>query len=132
MHQNLSHEAGDQATKNVTKCKLDENTRNLIPELPLKFECAWSNCEFSIDNPEIFYRHIKTHVNDYPKGLKDSKCEWNQCEQIILSKNRLVEHIRHHSQEKLVSCPVCGALFASFTKFIDHCSRSSDLGSKDN
>lgn len=69
------------------------------------------------------------HVDQYPKKLKNAKCEWSECEQIIMNKSRLGEHIRHHSQEKLCSCPVCGALFSSFTRFIDHCSRTSDTGS---
>jgi len=88
----------------VPKCNLERLTRNIIPELPLKFECAWSNCGYSNDNPEL----------------------------IVLNKSRLIEHMRHHSQEKLCSCPVCGALFSSFTRFIDHCNRSSDPGSKFN
>lgn len=112
LEENIDHQAGQR----VPKCTLDEQTRNLIPELPFKFECSWSNCEYSADNPELFYRHIRIHVDEYPTKLKDSKCQWNDCEQIIKDKNRFVEHIRHHSQEKLVSCPVCGALFSSFTK----------------
>lgn len=98
------------------KCNLDEQTRNLIPELPFKFECSWAKCDYSADNPELFYRHIRMHVEQYPKKMFNAKCQWNDCEQIIKDKNRLVEHMRHHSQEKLVSCPVCGALFSSFTK----------------
>lgn len=108
----LEEQSGQQAPK----CNLDIETRNLIPELPFKFECSWSMCDYSTDNPELFYRHIKVHVNEYPKKLTNSQCKWNECESIIKDKNRLVEHMRHHSQEKLVSCPVCGALFSSFTK----------------
>lgn len=112
----------------VPMCNLDELTRNIIPELPLAFECAWSSCNHSTDNPELFYRHIKEHVTNYPTKLRDSQCKWNECEQIIKSKSRLIEHMRHHSQEKVVSCPVCGALFSSITRFIDHCSRSTEHG----
>lgn len=122
--------AENQKHQTVPMCNLDELTRNIIPELPFPFDCAWSNCTHSTDNPELFYRHIKEHVTNYPPKLQDSKCQWNECEQIIKSKSRLVEHMRHHSQEKLVSCPVCGALFSSITRFIDHCSRSTEHGSK--
>ena len=116
--------------QNIPKCNLDDQTRNVIPELPYKFECSWNYCDYTTDNPELFYRHIKqSHVDKFVDKDADSKCLWSQCEQKIANKNRLVEHMRHHSQEKLVACPNCGSLFASFTKFIDHCSRSSEIGS---
>ncbi|CAF0708023.1 unnamed protein product [Brachionus calyciflorus] len=114
--------------QNIPKCNLDDQTRNVIPELPYKFECSWDHCDYTTDNPELFYRHIKnSHVDKFVVKDQNSKCLWSECEQKIPNKNRLVEHIRHHSQEKLVACPDCGALFASFTKFIDHCSRSSKI-----
>jgi hypothetical protein len=120
-----------ESNKTAPKCNLDDETRNYIPELPYKFECSWNMCDYTTDNPEHFYRHIKSmHVDPYPTKCKDSKCLWSNCEQMLADKNRLVEHIRHHSQEKLVACPNCGALFAVISKFIDHCSRSSELGSK--
>jgi uncharacterized C2H2 Zn-finger protein len=126
------NETGKQST-NLTRCNLDEQTKNIIPELPYRFECSWSDCEYNNDNPELFYRHIKReHIDPYPPKLKDSKCRWSNCEQILSNKNRLAEHMRHHTQEKLVACPVCGALFASFTKLIDHCSRSSSISSNFN
>lgn len=123
LHQN-------QKTSQKTECNLDHQTRNDIPELPFKFECSWNYCDFTTDNPELFYQHIKkNHIEKFETKSSESKCLWSQCEQKIMNKNRLVEHLRHHSQEKLVACPNCGALFASFTKFIDHCGRSSNIGS---
>ena len=119
--------------QNVPKCNLDEQTSNVIPELPEKLLCSWDSCNYKTDNPELFYRHIKNeHVVTYSTDLINQKCKWSECEQILANKNRLVEHIRHHSQEKLVACPNCGALFSSFTKFIDHCRRSSEIRSKKN
>lgn len=116
--------------KRVPKCNLDDQTRNSIPELPFKFECAWDACAYTTDNPELFYRHVRqAHVDSYSIKNKNKPCLWSQCEQVITNRNRLVEHMRHHSQEKLVACPNCGSLFSSFTKFIDHCSRSSEIGS---
>lgn len=118
-------------SKEIPKCKcnLDDQTRNAIPLLPYKFECSYDSCQYKTDNPELFYRHIRNqHVSVYPSKLKNAKCKWSNCEQIITNRNRFVEHLRHHSQEKLVACPNCGALFASFTKFIDHCNRSGEIG----
>lgn len=117
--------------QNTPKCNLDDQTQNVIPELPFKFECSWDLCDYTTDNPELFYRHIKSmHVDTFVVKDSNSKCMWGQCEQKLTNKNRLVEHMRHHSQEKLAACQNCGALFASFTKLIDHCSRSSEIGSR--
>jgi uncharacterized C2H2 Zn-finger protein len=125
-----TEEEQQQLAINLPKCNLDDETRNYIPELPFKFECAWNQCAYTTDSPELFYRHIKQeHVDTVSSKLKDSKCLWGECEQILSNKNRFAEHIRHHSQEKLIACPTCGALFATAQKFVDHCSRSSDLGS---
>jgi hypothetical protein len=45
----------------VPRCNLDDTSRNIIPELPYRFECAWDTCSHSTDNPELFYRHIKVN-----------------------------------------------------------------------
>ena len=126
---NLKKKESVHPIQDTPKCNLDEQTRNEIPDLPIEFQCSWDKCQYSSNDPELFYRHIRVHVENYPKKLLNSKCKWSDCDQIIQNKSRLVEHIRHHSQEKIVSCPNCGALFSSFTKFIDHCSRSTELGS---
>jgi hypothetical protein len=115
----------------IQECCLDSQSRNLIPELPYKFECSWDKCEYNTDNPELFYRHIKEHVVEIKENFKAEKgkfsfkCLWNDCQTIISNQNRLVEHMRHHSQEKQVACYVCGVLFSTFTKYIDHCGRSN-------
>jgi hypothetical protein len=112
----------------MPKCNLDEHSQNCIPELPYKFECSWFMCTYSTDNPELFYRHIKSvHVDNFLSKRENKKCMWKECQKMLTSKSRLVEHIRHHSQEKIVACPTCGALFASYSKLIDHCTRSMDI-----
>jgi hypothetical protein len=45
------------------------------------------------------------------------------CKSVFQSVYKLAEHIRRHTQEKLVGCPTCGGLFASKVKFVDHCKR---------
>ena len=117
----------------IQECCLDSQSRNLIPELPYKFECSWDKCEYNTDNPEFFYRHIKEHVVEIKENFKTKKnkekfsfkCLWNDCTNMISNQNRLIEHMRHHSQEKQVACHVCGVLFSTFTKYIDHCGRSN-------
>ena len=39
--------------------------------------------------------------------------------------NQLKEHLRSHSQERVVGCPVCGGLFSNRSKFFDHCKRQA-------
>ena len=36
---------------------------------------------------------------------------------------KLRDHVRTHTQEKLIACPQCGALFSNNTKFQDHLNR---------
>jgi uncharacterized C2H2 Zn-finger protein len=42
---------------------------------------------------------------------------------VFRSMYKLADHVRSHTQEKLVGCPTCGGLFATKTKFFDHCKR---------
>lgn len=110
----------------IKTCTLENKTRNYIPDLPYQFECSWNHCTFNTDNPEWFYRHVKLHYDEFKnKYSQMPKCLWgSNCNQNISNRNRLVEHIKSHTQEKICACFICGTLFATYTKFIDHCSRS--------
>lgn len=43
---------------------------------------------------------------------------------------KLREHLRSHTQEKVVACPTCGGMFANNTKFLDHIRRQTALDRK--
>ena len=43
---------------------------------------------------------------------------------------KLREHLRSHTQEKVVACPTCGGMFANNTKFLDHIRRQASLDRK--
>lgn len=43
---------------------------------------------------------------------------------------KLREHLRSHTQEKVVACPTCGGMFANNTKFLDHIRRQTSLDRK--
>lgn len=47
------------------------------------------------------------------------------CQTVPKSKHKLKDHIRSHTQEKVVACPTCGGLFSNATKFFDHIKRQS-------
>ncbi|XP_061172474.1 histone H4 transcription factor-like [Saccostrea echinata] len=110
-------------------CQLDEQSRNLIPELPERLQCGWKECETIMDIPEAFYRHVDSHALSFPEGNNvpgGCKCSWEGCDAVSKSKYKLREHLRSHTQEKIVACPICGGLFSSRTKFLDHLKRQEE------
>ncbi|XP_045207543.2 histone H4 transcription factor-like [Mercenaria mercenaria] len=107
-------------------CLYDSRNRNLIPDLPECLECGWDQCHVRFENAELFYRHVQSHADGYPDGNAvqgGCKCHWEGCSVVVKSKHKLKDHFKSHTQEKLVGCPTCGALFSCRTKFFDHLSR---------
>nr|XP_033774951.1 histone H4 transcription factor isoform X3 [Geotrypetes seraphini] len=108
-------------------CLLDFQSRNIIPEIQENFVCLWEHCESSFDNPEWYYRHVEMH--GLCSGYKASVifCCWKDCDCSFKGRCKLREHLRSHTQEKVVSCPICGGMFANNTKFFDHIRRQTAL-----
>lgn len=52
------------------------------------------------------------------------------CKGIFPQVYRLSEHVKTHTQEKVIGCPTCGTLFCSRAKFLDHCNRQIPENSK--
>jgi predicted RNA-binding Zn-ribbon protein involved in translation (DUF1610 family) len=111
-------------------CKFDHSKRNMVPDLPNAFECRWGTCEQTFNNLQKYIDHVDGHVSYIPRGRKVKGsvcCRWRGC----ISKSmydkitRLSDHVRSHTQEKLVGCPTCGGLFATRTKFHLHCTRQA-------
>lgn len=48
------------------------------------------------------------------------------CTQDFRDRHKLKDHVRTHTHEKSLACPMCGALFANRTKFLDHMSRQNE------
>ena len=48
------------------------------------------------------------------------------CSMVAKSKHKLKDHVKSHTQEKVVACPTCGSLFSNTTKFFDHIKRQTD------
>jgi len=105
-------------------CTLDPAQRNVIPDLSDPFRCEWEGCELWSavwDRPQHFYSHVASHGEEM-RG-RDIRCGWRECGKTDGSVSKLKEHLRCHSQERLVGCPTCGGLFANRVKFLDHCKR---------
>jgi uncharacterized Zn-finger protein len=114
---------------------MDCSARNVLPELPNVFVCGWKQCFTDFTDSESFYRHVDTHPlediaipslsKDELKRTKFAKCLWISCDSAFTSRTHLKEHLRSHTQEKLMACPSCGAMFCNKSKFMDHLYRQS-------
>ncbi|XP_039722579.1 histone H4 transcription factor isoform X4 [Pteropus medius] len=121
-----------QSQADLSPCILDFHSRNIIPDIPDHFLCLWEHCESSFDNPEWFYRHVEAHslCCEYKAVGKDNHmvlCGWKGCTCTFKDHCKLREHLRSHTQEKVVACPTCGGMFANNTKFLDHIRRQTSL-----
>ncbi|KAM9333057.1 histone H4 transcription factor-like [Pholidichthys leucotaenia] len=113
-------------------CSIACHNRNIIPEIPDNFVCLWEDCEQApYENPEWFYRHVEMHslCMDMPTGDAESprRCGWKDCEATAKGRPQLREHLRSHTQEKVVACPGCGGMYASNTKLFDHIRRQNAM-----
>lgn len=117
--------------KREVSCNIDPSARTILPVLPDSFICGWKDCFRVFYDAEEFYRHVEEHPTkdiqipkDIPKSeLKKTKfaiCEWNDCQFSSNSRWHLKDHLRSHTQEKVVACPNCGSMFCSKFKLGDH------------
>lgn len=70
------------------------------------------------------------HLPHYPRVWKiltalSPLCA--DCDCSFKGRCKLREHLRSHTQEKVVACPTCGGMFANNTKFFDHIRRQTAL-----
>ncbi|XP_061607771.1 histone H4 transcription factor [Phyllopteryx taeniolatus] len=116
----------------IGTCTFGYQNHNIVPEIPDNFICLWNECEQPpYENPEWFYRHVELHSFslDIPAGGCEFpvRCGWKGCEATAKGRYKLREHLRSHTQEKVVACPVCGGMYANNTKFFDHIIRQSAM-----
>ncbi|XP_062377564.1 histone H4 transcription factor isoform X1 [Sardina pilchardus] len=119
-----------QAHPELPTCTQELNSSNLITELGDAFVCEWEHCDSTFNNAEWFYRHVDMHAHCTElRALPDRQqvlfCSWKGCEAFFKIKYRLREHLRSHTQERIVACPTCGGMFSSNTKFFDHIQRQA-------
>lgn len=79
---------------------------------------------------EIFQRGFPAH-NDFCSSAQSWDINFSfwllDCEASFKGRFKLREHMRSHTQEKLVACPTCGGMFANNTKFFDHIRRQTSI-----
>jgi hypothetical protein len=112
------------ASHGLQPCVLDPAQRNIVPDLSEPLQCEWEGCEARAaawDRPQRFYSHVSGHGEEVRGAAV--RCAWAGCTKTDRSVSKLKEHLRCHSQERLVGCPTCGGLFANRVKFLDHCKR---------
>uniref|UniRef100_A0A8D3BRD1 Zgc:112083 n=1 Tax=Scophthalmus maximus TaxID=52904 RepID=A0A8D3BRD1_SCOMX len=95
------------------------------------YVCQWEQCDSTFNNPEWFYRHVDNHIESaeqqsFSQQQQALFCHWSGCDAFFKIRYRLREHMRSHTQERLVACPTCGSMFSSNTKLFDHLHRQAE------
>uniref|UniRef100_A0A3Q3WTA4 C2H2-type domain-containing protein n=1 Tax=Mola mola TaxID=94237 RepID=A0A3Q3WTA4_MOLML len=115
----------------LPSCNLGLHGTNVVPEGSERYICQWEHCDSTFNNPEWFYRHVDNHVESAEsQSLAQQQqallCHWTGCDAFFKIRYRLREHMRSHTQERLVACPTCGSMFSSNTKLFDHLHRQAE------
>lgn len=95
-----------------------------------------ASCVFACVVMEQYECIIVTHISKASKKvllqiqLTSVTCRSTDCEATAKGRPKLREHLRSHTQEKVVACPGCGGMYANNTKLFDHIIRQKDLEGK--
>lgn len=119
--ESLSMREGRQIT-----CNQDPTTKNHLPHLPEYLPCLWKDCRVEpFTDINLFFSHMEVHSNiSLPRGSGQLfQCCWDDCKAEFSHRSHFKRHIRTHTQEKCISCPMCGSMFSSSLAFIDHLMR---------
>uniref|UniRef100_A0A8C8STS5 C2H2-type domain-containing protein n=1 Tax=Pelusios castaneus TaxID=367368 RepID=A0A8C8STS5_9SAUR len=117
--------------QDLPACSQNSHNQNHIPRISEMFVCHWEKCDVSevtYNNPEWFYRHVAMHAfcterENIPSNKKAVCCHWKGCSKTFKGRHKLWDHLRTHTQERVVACPSCGTMFSNNTKFFDHVKR---------
>lgn len=88
-----------------------------LPDRQQALFCSWSGRCF-LQTFSLVYNHFVC--------VKHFCSLFVGCDAFFKIKYRLREHLRSHTQERLVACPTCGCMFSSNTKFFDHIQRQAE------
>ncbi|MEQ2286369.1 hypothetical protein AMECASPLE_001846 [Ameca splendens] len=114
----------------LPSCNQGVHSHNLLAECSEGYVCQWEHCDSTFNNPEWFYRHMDNHVECAEQQCISQQqalfCSWAGCDAFFKIRYRLREHLRSHTQERIVACPTCGSMFSSNTKLFDHLQRQAE------
>ncbi|KAI6080000.1 Histone H4 transcription factor-like isoform X2 [Aix galericulata] len=114
--------------RELPACLLTSRSWHQLPQTSVEFVCNWENCNVTFNNPEWFYQHVAHHAYATEEKTvtfqkKAVYCHWKDCLGLFKGKHKLWDHLRTHTQERVVACPTCGGMFSNNTKFFDHVKR---------
>ncbi|RZF45686.1 hypothetical protein LSTR_LSTR013265 [Laodelphax striatellus] len=115
------------ARTEMPECMYGKSNVNVLPEPLEPLVCLWEDCTFVCNNMLKYLKHVDVHADNIFFRLEHSRCLWKDCQTDFPNESKLKEHLRVHTTEKVCACPQCGALFASNTKLLDHCTRQLPL-----
>uniref|UniRef100_A0A0A9ZCP2 Histone H4 transcription factor n=1 Tax=Lygus hesperus TaxID=30085 RepID=A0A0A9ZCP2_LYGHE len=112
--------------RNLPSCKYGETENNALQPWNKPLLCQWEDCtvQHELSGFKEFLAHVQIHTNEVIYGCEPYNCGWFECKfSTNKVKARLVDHVKVHTGERMIACPVCGNMFANVTKFSDHCER---------
>lgn len=112
---------------------MDSSTKNVLVDISSVLLCGWIGCAAEFFDAESFFIHVDTHATedvDIPmmskeklKKVRYAHCKWVKCDAAFKTKSHLKNHLRSHTQKKVIACPVCGVWFCNRNSFLNHCYR---------
>lgn len=121
---------------------MDTSTKNFLSDISSVLLCGWTDCCAEFFDAESFFIHVDTHATedvDIPmmskeklKKIRYANCKWLKCNASFKTKSHLKNHLRSHTQKKVIACPVCGVWFCNRIAFLNHCYRQETPTSVEN
>uniref|UniRef100_A0A3P9LX03 Zgc:112083 n=1 Tax=Oryzias latipes TaxID=8090 RepID=A0A3P9LX03_ORYLA len=115
----------------LPSCNQGVHSNNLLPEGSDGYVCQWEHCDVCFFFVTIDHSCCLLALSC--RLFRNSSRRFSATGQVhqtdvppVSPAYRLREHMRSHTQERLVACPTCGSMFSSNTKLFDHLQRQAE------